>query len=151
MKKLITIVVFLIVGNLASAQSYYYKDTHKRDFTFQVAPTYFNYNGDLYGYQLGINYKEVINISYFHTRSYQFGENWMDDRFAGIQTSVVFPVCDKVQIGPSVRIATYNEEWQKVFIGVETRVDVSDVLKFALEYGAGDQKGFGLKLIWNMY
>ena len=151
MKKLIIIIAMLAASNLVFSQSYYYKAKYEKPFTFQLAPTYFNYGGDLYGFQLGLNYKEVFNISYFNTRDYEFGERFMDDRFAGLQSSIMLPITDQVQVGPSVRLATYNEEFQKLFVGAEVRLDISNTWKFALEYGQGEQKGFGLKLIWNMY
>ena len=151
MKKLIVIALFLIVGNLASAQSYYYKSKYERPATFQVAPTYFNYKGGLVGYQIGINIKEVFNISYFHTRNYAFGERFMDDRFAGIHTSLVFPVSESMQVGPAVRFATYNAEFEKVFFAIEARLDLNESWKIGFEYGKGAQKGFGMKFIWNMY
>lgn len=150
MKKLVIIATMLMVSSIAFAQSYYFKSP-KKTLTYQVAPTYFVYNGDLFGAQMGVNYKEVFNIGYFHTRSYQFKENFMDDRFSGIQSSIVFPIFEQIQIGPSVRVGTYNEVWQKVFWGVEARFDISKDLKFAIEYGKGESKGFGLKVIWNMY
>ena len=151
MKKLVIIVTMLVASNIAAAQTYYYKAKAEKPFTFQLAPTYFNYGGDLYGFQLGLNYKEVFNISYFNTRDYEFGERFMDDRFAGLQSSIMLPITDQVQVGPSVRLATYNEEFQKLFVGAEVRLDISNTWKFALEYGKGEKKGFGMKLIWNMY
>jgi hypothetical protein len=151
MKKLVVIIAMLAASNLAVAQTYYSKANAEKPFTFQLAPTYFNYGGDLYGFQLGINYKETLNIGYFHTRNYQFGENFMDDRFSGVQASIVLPITEGVQVGPSFRVATYNEEFQKVFIGAEVRFDMSDAWKFAIEYGKGEKKGFGMKLIWNIY
>lgn len=151
MKKLVILVTMLVASNLAIAQSYYYKAKEEKPFTFQLAGTYFNYGGDLFGVQLGVNYKEVFNISYFNSRNYQFGERFIDDRFSGVQSSIMFPVLDHVQVGPSVRVATYNEEFQKLFIGAEVRFDMSKAWKFAIEYGKGEKDGFGLKLIWNMY
>jgi hypothetical protein len=61
------------------------------------------------------------------------------------------PITDQVQVGPSVRLAAYNEEFQKLFVGAEVRFDISNSWKFAVEYGKGEKAGFGLKLIWNMY
>tara|TARA_A100000171_G_C2127517_1_gene144492 strand:+ start:811 stop:1266 length:456 start_codon:yes stop_codon:yes gene_type:complete len=151
MKKLMIIAILLLVSNVVFSQTHYYKAKYEKPFTFQVAPTYFNYGGDLFGYQIGINFKEVFNLSYFHTRDYDFGERYMDDRFAGIQSSIMLPVGEYMQVGPSVRLATYNTELQKVFIAAEVRLDLSDAWKLGLEYGAGDKKGFGLKFIWNMY
>lgn len=151
MKKLVIIVTMLVASNIAAAQTYYYKARAEKSFTFQLAPTYFNYGGDLYGFQMGVNYKEVLNIGYFHTRDYQFGENFMDNRFSGVQAGIMLPITEDVQVGPSFRVATYNEEFQKVFVGAEVRFDMSEAWKFAIEYGKGEKAGFGLKLIWNMY
>jgi len=141
----------LLVGSNSVFSQTYYKARYEKPFTFQVAPTYFNYGGDLFGYQIGVNFKEVFNLSYFHTRDYDFGERYMDDRFAGIQSSIMLPVGDYMQIGPSVRLATYNSEFQKLFIAGEARFDLSESWKLGFEYGVGEKKGFGLKFIWNMY
>ncbi|MGW8123029.1 hypothetical protein ACV07N_10270 [Roseivirga echinicomitans] len=151
MKKLMIIAVLLVLSNVVFSQTHYYKAKYEKPFTFQVAPTYFNYGGYLVGYQIGVNFKEVFNLSYFHTRDYDFGERYMDDRFAGIHSSVMLPVSDKLQIGPSVRLATYNAEFQKVFVAAEARLALNDSWKLGFEYGVGEKKGYGLKFIWNMY
>ncbi|KYG80223.1 hypothetical protein [Roseivirga echinicomitans] len=149
MKKLLAITFLLLVSNTVFSQTYH-QAKEGNSFTFQVAPTYFNYGGYLFGYQIGINFKEVFNISYFHTRDYDFGERYMDDRFAGIQSSVMLPIGDNMQIGPSVRLAKYNSEAQKVFIAAEARVDLNESWKLGFEYGVGEKRGFGLKFIWNL-
>ena len=149
--KLFILLLLLFICSQAFSQSYYYKAKHAKPFTFQVAPSYFNYGGGLVGYQIGINVKEVFNISYFHTRDYDFGERYMDDRFAGLHSSVMIPVSENFQIGPSVRLATYNAELQKVFLAAEARLDLNDSWKLGFEYGYGEKKGYGLKFIWNLY
>ena len=103
------------------------------------------------GFQIGANFNEVLNVSYFHTRDYDFGERFMDDRFAGIQSSVMIPIGGNFQIGPSVRLATYNNELQKLFVAAEARVTLNDSLKIGFEYGNGEKRGYGLKFIWNLY
>ncbi|WP_323757167.1 hypothetical protein [Roseivirga sp.] len=149
MKKLLVITFLLLMSNTGFSQTYH-QAKERKSFTFQVAPTYFNYGGCLFGYQIGVNFKEVFNMSYFHTRDYDFGERYMDDRFAGIQSSVMLPIGDFMQIGPSVRLAKFNSKSQKVFVAAEARFDLSDSWKLGLEYGVGEKRGAGLKFIWNM-
>ena len=43
----------LLVGSNSVFSQTYYKARYEKPFTFQVAPTYFNYGGDLFGYQIG--------------------------------------------------------------------------------------------------
>ena len=150
MKRLLIIAFLLILGSPVFSQDYYY-EKEKKPFTIQVAPTYFNYGGGLFGYEIGVNFKEVFNISYFHTRDYDFHERYMDDRFAGVQSSLMLPLGSYLEVGPSVRLGTYNCEIQKLFVAAEVRVDLNESWKIGLEYGIGEKEGFGLKFIWNIY
>ena len=63
----------------------------------------------------------------------------------------MIPIGGNFQIGPSVRLATYNNELQKLFVAAEARVTLNDSLKIGFEYGNGEKRGYGLKFIWNLY
>lgn len=152
MKKLIYIAALLVASSAAFAQTYYYKNQQKNNVSFQVAPQAFQY-GDytMYGFSLGMNVKEVLNISYFHTRDYVSKETFMDTRWAGLHAGLMIPVTDKMDIGPSVRLATLDGEFEKMYYGAEVRFDVAWNTKLGLEYGRGKETVFGVKFIWNIY
>ena len=153
MKKLILIAALLVAGNAAFAQTYYYKKEVKKDFSFQVAPTAVNYaDYNLFGFSLGVNFKEVINVSYFHTRDYKSKEgSYMDTRWSGLYAAVMPPINDCVEVGPVARLTALDVEWQKPYFGAEARLDLGWNTKLGFEYGKADHKAMSVKLIWNIY
>lgn len=153
MKKLVYIVALLVAGSTAFAQSYYYKNEVKKDFSFQVAPTAVNYaDYNLYGFSIGVNFKEVINLSYFHTRDYKSKEtSHMDTRWSGLYAAVMLPISDCVEVGPVARLTALDLEWQKPYFGAEARVDLSWNTKLGFEYGKSNHEAMSVKLIWNLY
>ncbi len=153
MKKLIIIAAIFLAGSTAFAQSYYYKNEVKRNFTFQVAPTAFNYaDYNLIGFSIGVNYKEVLNLSYFHTRDYKSKETtYMDTRWAGLYAAAMFPVNDCIEVGPVMRLTTLDNDFQKPYFGAEARIDLSWNTKIGFEFGKANHQAVGVKLIWNLY
>lgn len=120
--------------------------------SFQVAATAIDYKGLKYGFGIGMNYKQIFSLNYFHTRDYDTKETYMDNRFAGVYASLVFPVCGGFEIGGGVRKGTLNMEWQKMHYGGEIRYKFNDKLRIAYEQGfSGDHKATSLKLIVNLY
>lgn len=157
MKKLVYIALALLMSNIAFAQySNHFRREREKAFTFQVAPSVFNYNEHtVFGFHIGVNYKEIVNVSYFAMRDYNFGDSIKDYGWYGLNTAIMIPVVDKMGVGPVVRLANINGDWEKPYFGAEIRYDLSDKVKFGLEYGSskGETKrhnGFGLKLIWNI-
>ncbi|MHA7101751.1 hypothetical protein BXY85_2952 [Roseivirga pacifica] len=152
MKKLIISAALMLCANWAFSQSYYYRNQSPKNVSFQVAPTVANYdNSMLIGASIGVNVNERFNLSYFHTRDYDFSETYMDNRWAGLYAAMVFPINDCFDLGPAVRLNTFNGEWKKVFVGAELRVDLGWNTKLGFEYGMGEKAGGSLKLIWNIY
>jgi len=73
MKKPYRLLILLLLLFISS-QDFSLSLKDSQPFTYQVVPAYFNYGGSLVGLQVGINYKEVFNIGYFHIRDYDFGK-----------------------------------------------------------------------------
>ncbi|WP_286756041.1 hypothetical protein [Roseivirga sp. UBA838] len=153
MKKLMCIAVLLLGCSTAFSQTYYYKHQRKKDFSFQVAPTVATYGDNpLYGFSLGVNFKEVFNFSYFHTRDYKSKEgSYMDTRWAGLYTAIMLPVNDCFQVGPTFRMAALDAQFEKPYFGVEGRVNLAWNTKLGFEYGKSNERAMSVKLIWNIY
>lgn len=157
MKKLVIILVAIFLSNFALAQYSRFNEAPKRNFTFQVAPSVFNYKDNVrYGYHLGVNFKEALNISYFSMRDYDFSKGIKDCGWYGFNIAYSIKLAGPVGIGPVVRFANINGTWEKPYYGAEVRYDLTESLKFAVEYGRANNEtqvaeGFGMKLIWNIY
>lgn len=152
MKKLIVIFVLLtMIMNDLSAQ--YYKLQRIKPVSFQVGLNSGSYNGHLmYGFHIGGNFSEIFDISYFHVRDYKSREEtWMDSRWYGLTMSLMLPVSDQMQVGPTARLSMFNEEKQRTFWGLEARWELGWNSKFAFFYGQGGSEGGGVRLIWNIY
>lgn len=158
MKKIILIALALLMSNFAFAQySSHFKRDSRKPLTFQVAPSIFSYHDHtVYGFHIGMNYKEIVNLSYFAMRDYDFGNGIKDYGWYGLNAAIMIPVVDKIVVCPVVRLANINGDWEKPYFGAEMRYDLSSKLKFGLEYGSSKgetnrHEGFGLKMIWNIY
>jgi len=158
MKKLVLIVIVLMVSNITFAQynSSRYR-SGKRPLTFQVAPSVFSYdNTAVFGFHIGLNYKEALNLSYFSMRDYNFSDGIKDYGWYGLNAAYMLNLSDNIGIGPVVRLANINGDWEKPYFGAEIRYDLSWNTKLGFEYGrsnneTGASQGFGFKLIWNIY
>lgn len=157
MKKLVLILIAIFLSNFAIAQYSRFNEAPKRNFTFQVAPSVFSYNNNaLYGFHIGVNYKEALNVSYFSMRDYDFSEGIKDYGWYGLNAAYMFNLGEHLAVGPVVRLANINGVWEKPYYGAEVRYDLTESLKFAVEYGRANNEtqvaeGFGMKLIWNIY
>ena len=146
------IIVLLGLSNWVCGQTHYFSDSHPKNLSFQVAPTLVSYGEyAFYGYQIGLNYKEVLSVNYFHTRDYESRESYMDSRWAGLYTAVIIPASENLGIGPVYRLLAFNGKFQKPYMGIEARFDVSWNLKFGLEFGKSSSEAAVFKLIWNLY
>lgn len=157
MKKLVLIVMVLMVSNIAFAQYSKWNNNRKKPVTFQVAPSAFSYNDNMvFGFHIGVNYKEALNVSYFAMRDYDFSDGIKDYGWYGLNAAYMLKLGDHLAIGPVLRLASINGEWEKPYYGAEMRYNLNRNWKIGFEYGSaksekGPHKGFGFKFIWNMY
>ena len=152
MKKLIISLAMLLIGTLAFSQTYYAPRPTKRDVSYQVGAAMMSYNDySMYGFSVGVNYKERVEAGFFHVRDYVSKEAFMDTRWGGWYATVSIPANDCIAIGPVIRLAKHDNVWQAPYVGGEVRFDLSWNVKLGIEYGKGEATGMGVKLIWNLY
>lgn len=156
MKKLLTIAFFLVCAQTAFSQYYYKSNFNNRTktTTFQVAPTIASYDGVKFGFGIGMNFKQVLSVNYFHTRDYGSNEEqpWLDNRFAGLHVSVAQPVAENIELAVGARKGTLNTEMQKTVFSGELRYKFSDSWRLAFEYGGNsDKKMTSVRLLFNLY
>jgi hypothetical protein len=157
MKKLFIIALFLVSAQAAFSQ-YYYKrsyDNHRnKAATFQVVPTVANYDGMKFGFGIGMNFKQVLSLNYFHTRDYGVNEEQphLDNRFAGLHLSLAQPVAESIELAVGARKATLNGELQKTIFTGEVRFKFSDSWRLAFEYGGNKERNMAsARLMFNLY
>ncbi|MFY0591913.1 hypothetical protein [Roseivirga sp.] len=153
MKNLILFLALILIGNVSVAQHYYFNSQQKRAQSFQVGINSGVYNNHLmHGIQIGANFNEKLEVSFFHMRDYKSSrESWMDSRWSGLNLNYMLNINEKVQLGPIIRISQFNSEFQKPFIGLESRFVLNDNAKIGFFYGNASSNGAGIKLIWNLY
>lgn len=139
-------------GAKTDYSKYFKKEASISKLSFQVAPMISEYQESIMvGYSLGFNFFERLNVSYFHSRDYDFGQDIFDNRWAGLHVALVFPVLNRFEFGPTVRFSEYNNRPQQTFYGAELRLDIGDYTKIGFEYGVADTPGTSIKFIWNLY
>ncbi len=155
MKKLtITLVLILASVSLYGQRPYYKRNNADMLFSYQVGVHAVTYGQDLMvGVHIGGNFAEVLDLTYFLVRDYTpEPETMMDTKWSGLSASLMLPVAEKLQLGPMVRTTSYKGHGEKkVFLGIETRMELNWNTKLAFFYGKGRQTGSGVKLIWNLY
>lgn len=120
--------------------------------TVQVSPTMIDYEGLKYGVALGINFKQFLSVNYFHLRDYEYGDNFFDNRYAGLYFNIVIPVFQNLEIGPTARFATMNANWQNLALAGEMRYKFSKSFRMSLEKSVrSDHNFWATKLIFNLY
>lgn len=156
MKKIIILALLLVSAQAAFSQHYYKRsyDNRTKAATFQVAPTIANYDGMKFGFGIGMNYKQVLSLNYFHTRDYGVNEErpYLDNRFAGLHLSFAQPVAESVELAIGARKGTLNGEFQKTIFTGELRFKFSDSWRLAFEYGGNKQRNMAsVRLLFNLY
>lgn len=158
MKRLIlTIAILAVTSSLFAQRNYYYKNRYEKALTFQASVDAIDYDGLKYGWSLGGNYKEIISLTYFHTRDYKnYESHLLDSRFGGIHASVVLPVAECLQVGGGARLVYHNRgyfrEGQPTIYSAEVRMDLGSSTKLAFEYGKSRTHTMSsVRLIWNLY
>lgn len=89
-------------------------------------------------------------------RDYDFSDSVKDYGWRGFVFSYMFPVNDKIQLGPVARLANINGDWEKPYFGAELSYGLTEQWKLGLEYGRSKNEvsnhvGFGMKLVYYMY
>ena len=153
MKRIVLTLLLLIVGSIACAQSYYHKKQPlEKNFSYQVGASVMSYNNHtMYGYFMGVNFKERLELGYFHVRDYVSKETFMDTRWGGFYAGLMFPLNECITVGAVVRRTRHDLVRQQTYLGAEFRFSLSESVKLAVEYGKGEAVGTGVKLIWNLY
>ncbi len=144
---LVACLLSLLSFDALSQRLEYYKPV-----TVQVSPTIIDYDGLKYGVALGANIEEIVSIGYFHLRDYEYGDNYFDNRYAGLYFNLAIPVSKNLEIGPTTRFATINAEWQNLAFAGELKYKFSRSVRMSIEKSIqSDQDFWSAKLIFNLY
>ncbi|NVJ47599.1 MAG: hypothetical protein HWE07_10740 [Cytophagia bacterium] len=152
----ILIIVALFWGSVQGLSSQYWTnsdDSRSRFIAFQVAPGIVYFDGIKYGFDIGVNIKQIVSLAYFHFRDYGVDKfrPHLDNRAAGFHLSLAQSVSNNIELAIGARRGTLNSEPQKTIFTGEVRYKFKESWRLALEFGGNNNKSMtGLRLIFNL-